>query len=140
MACQNNSCLCSHIVISNNVTFEDEQLLINIPDGRYENGEKYCLVIDQPIPTDTTIAALAAITIGEDTTTTYPLVNPNCTNVLASGLQYRGRYATRVFTKIAEGVFKLLSPLTSSCSCCNSESYIPIPTTTLTNTTEGGAG
>ena len=86
MACKNNGCLCGHFVISQDITFADNTLLINIPAGAYENCEKYCLVIAQEIPEETTIAARVAITIGDDTTTTYPLVNPNCTNVGACAI------------------------------------------------------
>ena len=81
MACSNIGCLCNHLVFSQSVTFTDGALLIDLPAGAYENGEKYCIVITQDIPVETTIAADVAITIGGDTTTTYPLVNSNCTNV-----------------------------------------------------------
>ena len=81
MACTNVGCLCNHLVFSQSVTFSDGNLLINIPAGAYEHGEKYCIVVTQPIPTDTTIAADVGLTIGDDTTTIYPLVNSNCTNV-----------------------------------------------------------
>lgn len=45
MACCGITCLCNHIVLSQSITFEDDTLLINLPAGAYENGEKYCLVI-----------------------------------------------------------------------------------------------
>lgn len=138
MACKNNGCLCGHFVISQDITFADNALLINIPAGAYENCEKYCLVIAQEIPEETTIAARVAITIGDDTTTTYPLVNPNCTNVGACAIQYRARYATKVFTNIQDGVFKLLSPIGCGSPCQNCSGSLPLPTSPTANTTEGG--
>ena len=92
MACSGIKCLCSHIVISQSVTYSDNVLAIDLPAGTYENGETYCLVIAQDIPIDTTIAADVVITIGGDTTTTYPLVNNNCTNIQACQIQTRVKY------------------------------------------------
>lgn len=139
MACKNTGYLCNNIVISQTVEFSDGTLLINVPSGTYENNEKYCLIIAQDIPEDTTIAARVAITIGDDTETTYPLVNPNCTNVSACQIKSRMRYATKVFTNIQDGVFKLLSPI--GCLCCsnyNQGGSLPITTTATETTTEGG--
>lgn len=139
MACKNNGCLCEHFVISQDITFENDTLIINLPAGTYENCEKYCLVIGQTIPTETTIAAQVAITIGDDDTQ-YPLVNPNCTNVSACRIQTRARYATKVFTNISNGVFKLLSPIgCSCCSNCSSGGSLPI-VAAATNATSGGEG
>lgn len=129
MACSNIGCLCRHIVFSQAVTFADGVLSINLPAGAYENGEKYCIVITQDIPVETTIAADVVITIGDDTTTTYPLVNNNCTNVQACSIVPRTRYATRVFTNIGEGVFKLLGNINcSTCGRSNAAPSLPIPT------------
>ena len=135
MACSNIGCLCDHLVFSQSVTFTDGSLLIDLPAGTYENGEKYCIVIAQDIPVETTIAADVAITIGGVTTTTYSLVNSNCTNVQACGITSRTRYATRVATNIGEGVFKLLGNV--NCNRCrrnNAAPSIPIPTTETTDT------
>ena len=141
MACSNVGCLCKHLVISENVTFTEPNLIINIPSGSYENGEKYCIVVGQEIPTDTTIAANVMITIGDDATTMYPLVNSNCTNVSACQIGTRVRYATRVYTNIQAGVFKLLDNLSCDCGRCRSAGpqALPLPTTNVTNTT-GGEG
>jgi hypothetical protein len=113
-------------------------LLIDLPASSYENGEKYCIVIAQDIPTDTTIAADVAITIGGNTEITYPLVNSDCTNVQACGITSRTRYATRVATNIGEGVFKLLGNVNCNrCRSNNAAPALPIPTTETTNS-EGG--
>jgi len=138
MACPNVSCLCNRLILSQSVTFEDDTLLIDIPAGSYENGEKYCLVIAQDIPVETTIAADVAITIGGDTTTTYPLVNNNCTNVQACSINTRTRYATRVFTNIGEGVFKLLGNINCfNCRRNNAAAALPIPTVEATGGENG---
>lgn len=139
MACSNVSCICNHIVFSQSVTFADGTLLIDLPAGSYGNGEKYCLIIAQDIPTDTTIAADVAITIGGDTATTYPLVNSNCTNVQACNVNTRTRYATRVFTNIGEGVFKLLGNI-NCFNCCRSNAAPALPIAAEAEATGGNNG
>lgn len=139
MACKNNYCLCNRLVISESVSFADNTLTINIPAGAYENREKYCIIIAQDIPTETTISANVVITIGDDTTT-YPLVNPNCTNVSACKLQSRTKYATRVFTNIQSGVFKLIEQIScNNCSCGSGAApSLPIQTAAAASETGGG--
>lgn len=136
MACSNVGCLCNHLILSQAVTFADNVLSINIPAGAYENGEKYCIVVAQDIPTDTTIAADVVITIGTDTDTTYPLVNNNCTNVQACSITPRTRYATRVYTNIGEGVFKLLGNI--NCGRCNRGGAPSLPIEPAPTATTGG--
>lgn len=114
------SCLRNHVVISQSVTFTDGTLLIDLPAGNYENGEKYCIVVAQEIPTTTTIAANVAITIGGVTTTTYPLINCNCTNVQACQISTRKKYPATVVTNISSGVFRLINNINcGSCNNCN---------------------
>ena len=134
MGCCQISCLCNHIVLSQSVTFTDGNLVINLPAGAYENGEKYCLVIAQSIPTETTIAADVVITIG-DGTTTYPLVNNNCTNIQAYQLSTRTKYPTSVATNIGEGVFKLLGNI--NCVRCNNNGPTALPIQTAATGGEG---
>lgn len=139
MSCQNK--LCKNLVISNSVTFTSPNLIINIPAGTYNNGQKYCIVVGQDIPDTTTIAATVGITIGSGTTV-YPLVNCNCTNASACEIAKRRIYPCVVRTNIQSGVFKLLD----ECNCCKNCTYtrgatsIPIETTTTTPTTEEGQG
>lgn len=128
MSCSNIGKLCNNFIISQDVTFADNTLTINLPDGVYENKGKYCLVIAQPIPETTTISAPVVITIGDDTTTTYSLVKCDCSPVYACSLSNRTRYSTRVATEIGGGVFKVLGNL----SCPNAltlPSSLPIQTT-----------
>lgn len=107
MACNNVCRLCRNFVISQAVAFADNTLTINIPAGSYDNGEKYCIVVAQAIPTATTINAPVVITIG-DGATQYPLVNRCCAQVTACGLRTRTKYATIVTTNPTGGSFKLL--------------------------------
>lgn len=99
--------LCRRLVLSQSVTFAGGTLVINIPAGSYGNGERYCLVIAQAIPTETTITAPVVITIG-DGTVQYPLQNRCCAPVTACGIRTRMRYATVVATSPTGGVFKML--------------------------------
>lgn len=133
MSCPTSKCLCDKLIISQAVTFADNQLTINLPAGSYGNGEKYCIVVAQEIPAATTITANVVITIGSGTTT-YPLVNCNCTNVNACQLSTRKRYSVRVHTNIQSGVFKLLGPV-SCCQCRNNTAAaLPIETETTPTT------
>lgn len=128
MSCPNYKRLCNRLIISSNVTFTDGNLVINIPAGNYLNGEKYCIVVAQNIPTTTTINAPVVITIGTDTTT-YPLMNCDCTNVTACSINRRTRYSVCVYTNISNGVFKLLGKLPCS-QCSNNLISIPAPAAT----------
>lgn len=127
MSCPTTKCLCDKLIISQAVTFADGVLTINLPAGSYGNGCKYCIIVGQAIPAETTIAANVVITIGTDTTT-YPLVNCDCTNVNACQINTRTRYSTRVHTDIQSGVFKLLGPA-RCCQCKRGVASLPVPTT-----------
>lgn len=135
MSCPTSKCLCERLILSQAVTFSDNNLIINIPAGSYADGEKYCIVVAQNIPTTTTIAANVVITIGTDTTT-YPLVNCDCTNVQACQIQTKKRYSTVVHTNIQSGVFKLMCKACSCNRCQNNAASLPIPTTTATEVEE----
>lgn len=133
MSCSTVKCLCEHLVISQNVTYSNSQLIINIPAGSYENGEKYCIVVGQSIPAATTISSNVVITIGSGTTA-YPLVNNDCTNVNACQINSRTRYSVRVHTNIQSGVFKLIG--SANCSRCNNGiAALPVTKITTTSTT-----
>lgn len=130
MACPNYKRLCDKLIISNSVTFTDDSLTINIPDGSYLNREKYCIVVAQNIPEETTINAPVVITIGDETTT-YPLVNCDCTNVTACSINRRTRYSVVVKTDIASGVFALKEKLPCS-RCGNNLASLPAPAAATT--------
>lgn len=118
MSCKNVCRLCKNLVISQAVTFADGTLTINLPAGSYSNGCKYCIVIAQTIPTETTITAPVVVTIG-DGAEEYPLTNRCCAQVTACGLRTRTRYTTVVSTDATGGVFKMLGN-----PCCSPDNRL----------------
>jgi len=126
--------LCPRFIISQAVTFADGTLTVNIPAGSYVNGERYCIVIAQAIPADTTITAPVVVTIG-DGTEEYPLNTRCCAPVLASGIRTRTRYPAVVATNATGGVFKLIGN-----PCCMPDNRLAaIDGTAPTAPAEGGA-
>lgn len=113
MSCKNICRLCNRLIISESVTFADGTLTINIPAGSYGRGCKYCIVVAQAIPAETTITAPVVVTIG-DGTETYPLLGRCCQQILACGIRTRSRYATIVVTDATGGSFRLLGQ-----PCCS---------------------
>lgn len=113
MACKPVCRLCDHLVISQAVTFTDGNLVINLPAGAYNNGEKYCIVVAQAIPAATTINAPVVVTIGTGTEQ-YPFTTRCCAPVTACGIRTRTRYSTVVSTSATGGTFRLLG---STCPC-----------------------
>lgn len=108
MACKNVCRLCDRLIISSAVTFTaGTGLIINIPEGSYQDGCKYCIVVAQAIPDATTITSPVFITIGTGTEL-YPLNKCDCTQATACSIRTRTKYATRVETSATTGVFKLL--------------------------------
>ncbi len=99
--------LCDRLIISEAVTFADGTLTINLPAGSYGDGCRYCIVIAQTIPAETTITAPVVITIG-DGTEEYPLVGCDCAQVTACALRTRTRYAVKVVTSTTGGTFRML--------------------------------
>ena len=124
MSCPTTKRLCKRLVISQAVTFDGTNLVINIPEGSYLNNEKYCIIVAQNIPATVTIAAPVVVTIGTGTTT-YPLMNCDCTNVTACSINRRTRYSVCVHTDIATGVFKLLGKIPCS-RCADNALSLPI--------------
>ena len=107
MACKPNCQLCKRLIISNSVTFTNGNLIINIPAGAYNNGEKYCIIVAQAIPNATTISSNVVITIGTGTVQ-YPLTTRNCRQVTACGIRTRTRYSVCVVTNATGGTFRML--------------------------------
>lgn len=136
MDCKNVCRLCDRLILSQAVTFAGGTLTINIPAGSYNNGEKYCIVVAQAIPAETTINAPVVITIGSGTTQ-YPLVNRCCAQVTACGMRTRTKYATIVSTNQTGGSFKLLGR--TACAPNNDLRSIDGGTAAAEATEEGGA-
>lgn len=112
MSCKPVCKLCDRLVISQGVSFTGGNLVINLPAGDYQNGEKYCIVVAQAIPAETTINAPVYITIGTGTEL-YPLTKRDCAQVTACGIRTRTRYSTCVATSATGGSFRLLGR-----TCC----------------------
>lgn len=113
MSCKPVCRLCDRLVISEDVTFDGTNLIINLPAGSYNDGCKYCIVVAQAIPAATTINAPVVITIGAGTVL-YPLTNRCCAQVTACAIRTRTRYSTCVSTSATGGSFKLLGK-----PCCS---------------------
>lgn len=113
MSCKTVCRLCDNLVLSQAVTFDGTNLVINIPAGSYDNGCKYCLVVAQAIPATTTINAPVVITIGTGTVL-YPLTRCDCAQVTACGIRTRTRYSTKVVTTPTGGSFRMLGK-----PCCS---------------------
>lgn len=131
MYCQNSCKLCNNLIISQSVTVitidGTDTLVIDLPARTYGDGCKYCIVIAQTIPTTATINMPVAFSIGGVTTTVYPFVRCDCSQVTACGIRTRTRYSTIVSTNATGGVFKSLGGL---CSCpTNNLASLPVTTT-----------
>lgn len=107
MACKNICKLCNRLVISTAVAFTDGNLVVTIPAGSYNDGEKYCIVIAQTIPDTVTINAPVVIQIGTGPVL-YQVTRRNCTPLTACGVRNRTKYAMRVHTTADTGTFRLL--------------------------------
>lgn len=108
MSCKNVCKLCDKLIISTAVAFTaGTGLVITIPEGSYNDGCKYCLVVAQTIPAATTINAPVFIQIGTGTEL-YPVNKCDCTQLTACGIRTRTKYSMKVETSPTSGIFKLL--------------------------------
>lgn len=112
MACKNVCKLCNKLIISTAVAFTGGNLVITIPEGAYNECEKYCIVVAQTIPTTTTITAPVYIQIGTGAVL-YPLQKCDCAQATACSIRTRTKYSTCVVTTPTGGSFRLLGNL-----CC----------------------
>lgn len=125
----NNSCNeCPRKIYSSGVSVVTvagtDTLVIDVPAQSFVNGQRGCIVITQNIPTTATIATPVAISIGGNTTTVYPVVSCDCSQVTPCALRTRRRYPFKVSTTPTGGVFKILRNL--SCAPDNNLNIIPI--------------
>jgi hypothetical protein len=104
-----------------------DTLVIDIPAGFYPDCRRVCLVVAQSIPTTATITMPVAISIGGDTTTVYPVVNCDCSQVTACAIRTRTKYGLRISTSATSAVFRTISKL--SCYPQETLAVIPTPTT-----------
>ena len=128
MACKPSCQLCDKLVISTAVTVitidGTDTLVIDLPIRNYGDGCKYCIIIAQTIPATATINMPVAFSIGGDTTTVFPFVRCDCSQVTATAIRTRTRYSTRVSTNAIGGVFKSLGGL--SCYPNNNLESLPV--------------
>lgn len=133
----NNSCNeCPRKVYSSGVTVVAvdgvNTLVIDVPQQSFSNCQRGCLVITQNLPAAVTIVMPVAISIGGVTTTVYPVVSCDCSQVTACAIRSRRRYPFKVLTNATGAVFKILKNL--SCAPNNDLATIPV-----VETTPGGA-
>lgn len=132
--CIKNCRLCRNIVISTAVTVitvdGTDTLVIDIPSGFYPDNRRVCLIVAQTIPTTATIAMPVAISIGGDTTTVYPIVNCDCSQVTACAIRTRTKYGLCISTSATSAVFKSIKPL--PCYPNETLEVIPAPVATTT--------
>lgn len=133
MSCNTSCKLCPRLIISTGVSIVSDTLVVDIPTGAYPNHGKFCLVIAQNIPTTATINMPVAISIGGETTTLYPMVRCDCSQVTACAVRTRTRYPLCVATNATSAVFKVLRNL--SCAPDNRLAAVPAPTPTPAPTT-----
>ena len=139
MACPTVCKLCKRLIISTAVTYTAPNLIITIPAGSYNDGEKYCIVVAQNIPDETTITAPVFIQIGTGTEL-YPLDRCDCSQATACNIRTRTRYSTKVVTDANNGAFRLLGNV-----CCAPNNDLQsingtAPTTNTNNSTSSRGG
>ena len=127
MSCQNVCKLCKNLIISESVLFDSttNSLDITIPNNGYRNCDIVCIVVAQTIPASTTINALVNIVVGG---TRFPLVKCNCEQAIATEIQTRTKYKTRVLTNTTTGTFRLQGNI--HCSRTSNLDVLPIADTT----------
>lgn len=127
--CKNICKLCPRLIISQSVSVVTvdgvDTVVIDLPQRAYNDGCKYCIIIAQAIPTTATIGAAVAFSIGGVTTTVYPFVKCDCSQITVCGIRTRTRYATVVSTTATGGVFKSLGGI--SCFPTNNLESLPAP-------------
>lgn len=107
MNCKNVCKMCDKLILSESVAFTGGNLVITIPAGSYQGGCKYCIVVAQRIPDETTIVAPVVIEISGGTEQ-YPLIKTGCQQVTACGIRTRTKYSVVVSTNATGGVFRML--------------------------------
>ena len=134
MECVQNCRLCNKFILSQSIVYNStvNQLIVDLPAGAYSNCQKYCIVLAQSIPADTTINAQVVFTIGGDQTVGYPFLNQDCTPIYASEIRTRRVYPTRVNTAVNQGVFKYIGKNCLPSNATTILNSIPVNTTAVT--------
>lgn len=120
MKCNHQCKICPRLIISDSVTVVTvagtDTLVIDLPAPTlasvpYINRCNYCIVVAQSVPVTATVNMPVAFSIAGDTTTVYPFVNCDCTQVTACGIQSRTKYPVVINTTATGGTFKSLRKL-----------------------------
>lgn len=127
--CIKNCRLCDKLILSQSITFDGTNLVVNLPANAYLNRCKYCIILAQTIPAETVINAPVVFTIG-DGTTLYPFLNCDCTPIFASQVRTRRIYSTRVNTAVETGVFKYIGNCKLPSNATTVAQSIPVEETT----------
>lgn len=137
MSCKNSCRLCDKLIISQSVSFVTingvNTVVVDLPQRTYIDGCKYCVIIAQSIPTTATIGAPVAFSIGGVTTTVYPFVKCDCSQITVCGIRTRTRYSTIVSTSATGGIFKSMGG--TSCFPTNNLSSLPVAAAAVTQST-----
>lgn len=135
MSCRSCRKACPNYIVSSNVTFAGGNLVINIPQGAYGDGRRYCIFVNQAIPAATTINAPVYITIGASATL-YPLNRCDCTQVTACAMRTRTCYPVTVRTTPTGGSFRVQCDL----PCAPNNALASLPVVAAAAAREGDAG
>lgn len=96
--------ICERAVYTDGVTFADGTLTINLPAGSYADGDHYCIIVTDAIPTTATRGAPVVITIGGGTVE-YPLIDSCGRQLTQEDISSRCRYRVRIRTTATGGTF-----------------------------------
>ena len=99
--------LCPRLILSGDVTFTAPNLVIDLPEGSYNDRQTYCIVITDAIPAETTREAPVFFTI-DGGTVLYPFVSCNGTQLTERNVDTRTKYTVCVNTTATGGSFKLM--------------------------------
>lgn len=129
--------LCDKLIISTAINYDstNNQVIVALPANAFNNGQKYCIIFAQNIPTSATINSEVVFTIGNNATR-YPFVNCNCVPIYASQIRTRRVYSTRVNTAVNNGVFKYIGKCALPSNAITVNTSIPVEETEATATVQ----
>lgn len=109
MECIRNCKLCNKLVLSTAINYDavTNSVIVALPDGVFENCQRYCIVLAQAIPTAATINSQVVFTVGTNPIR-YPFVDRCCTPIYATQIRTRRIYPVKVNTSVNAGVFKYI--------------------------------
>lgn len=139
MACKPICTMCKHLVAATSVTYTAlTGLVINLPSGTYNDGEKYCIIVQSAIPPETPIGANVSVSIGGVLTQLYPLLRQDGTQAKGGQIRSRRRYSTVVETTATSGSFRLLGAL-PCCETAKTRQSLPVQVTADATSAAAGA-